>query len=298
MDKLRITIFDPDNYEKILNAEKKENQRNFKTFQSKDIQSIAKISKTQLIHWTQQDLIVPLEDIRGRGKVRTYDYQNLVEALICRELSALSVETRYSKEILNWLRKRKWEFEIYYDQNSYDSMHILKNKEDDFTVLDNEKTRWKQNAPGVQGQQILELIENINEENRFCIKEEIERIIKGTNDQERPIVQKWLDELGKLNKKREEIIANLQERITLSRKQSSDVLQVRRICTIWEYLRLHPDYFEFYLIISIDRDKNRLSAFIYDIEGGSIVFKNKTSIIINLQDLVSEAGDIHERTER
>ena len=68
METLSITVLDPNIREMVANAENKHNQRPFKTYQSKDIQTITKVSKMQLIHWTQQDVILPSVDVGEEGK--------------------------------------------------------------------------------------------------------------------------------------------------------------------------------------------------------------------------------------
>jgi len=73
-------------------------------YRSKDIQTIARITKIQLIHWSQTGAIIPYEDKRGRGNRRAYNWQNLIEASICRELNKFTIETHLMRYILDWLR--------------------------------------------------------------------------------------------------------------------------------------------------------------------------------------------------
>jgi len=153
METLSITVLDPNAREMVANAEEKQNQRPFKTYQSKDIQTITKVSKMQLIHWTQQDVILPSVDVRGRGKTRTYDYQNLIEALICRELARLSIGIRLSKELLKWLRKTKWFFYFSLDDEGFDLDPVINELED-------KVTKWREKAPGIPGQKILSIFDN------------------------------------------------------------------------------------------------------------------------------------------
>ena len=63
-----------------------------KIFKSSEIQRLANISRIQLVHWVECGAIIPLEDIRGRGKCRIFNKQNLIEAIICRELKAYTIE--------------------------------------------------------------------------------------------------------------------------------------------------------------------------------------------------------------
>jgi DNA-binding transcriptional MerR regulator len=73
-------------------------------YRSKDIQKVAKVSKINLNHWVNMGLILPLEDVRGRGRSRLFSHQNLIEALICRELNLLNLGTDVMRRILDGLR--------------------------------------------------------------------------------------------------------------------------------------------------------------------------------------------------
>lgn len=90
-----------------------------KTYRSTDIQKIAMVTKMQLVHWTQTGAIIPLEDARGRGSRRVYNRQNLMEALICRELSKFSIETHVMHEVLSMLRENTYKFEFSISQDQY-----------------------------------------------------------------------------------------------------------------------------------------------------------------------------------
>ena len=57
-----------------------------KTYGSTEIQKLTGLSKMQVIHLTQTRVIQPFRDARGRGRRRVYNWQNLVEYMICREL--------------------------------------------------------------------------------------------------------------------------------------------------------------------------------------------------------------------
>jgi DNA-binding transcriptional MerR regulator len=85
---------------------------------SKSIQQIAKITKTQLDHWINIRAIKPFEDNRGRGKVRLFSFQNLVETLICRKLNKFGTSGDRIKKVLEYLRREEIiESEIrYYEQ--------------------------------------------------------------------------------------------------------------------------------------------------------------------------------------
>jgi DNA-binding transcriptional MerR regulator len=73
---------------------------------------LANVSKAQLVLWTKRGSILPVKDPKLRGGHRTYSHRNLIEAMICRELNAYSVETGLIKEILDWLRRKAWMFRI------------------------------------------------------------------------------------------------------------------------------------------------------------------------------------------
>lgn len=77
-------------------------------YRSKDIQRIAKISKDKLVHWTRIGIIRPLQDAEGRGARRVYSYRNLIEAMICRELNELHVETQTIRGIIIYMGAPIW----------------------------------------------------------------------------------------------------------------------------------------------------------------------------------------------
>ena len=75
-----------------------------KTYGSGEIQQIAKITRIQAVHWTEQAAVIPFKDAKGRGGRRVYSWQNLIEFMICRELNRFSIETYIMTAILTWLR--------------------------------------------------------------------------------------------------------------------------------------------------------------------------------------------------
>jgi hypothetical protein len=243
----------------------------------------------QLIHWTQQDVILPSDDVRGRGKTRTYDYQNLIEALICRELARLSIGIRLSKELLKWLRKTKWFFYFSLDDEGFDLDPIINELED-------KVTKWREKAPGISGQKILSIFDNDPDDevqkgffypapNKIVnnsVSKEINKIIKETKGPEKTKLRKWLDEIPEANE-------------PIKRKETDVPAIITRTHTIWEYLRLYPtSIFDFYLILSIDKH-DHIAVSLYDAEDISENFTiKKTSMIINLKELILEAGEVHE----
>lgn len=94
----------------VTTSGKKDPNVALKIHSSKEMQVHARVSKTQLIHWTERGVILPLKDAKGRGGRRVYSHKNLIEAIICRELNKLSVETRLMKDILHWLNTKRWVF--------------------------------------------------------------------------------------------------------------------------------------------------------------------------------------------
>jgi len=293
METLSITVLDPNVREMVANAEEKQNRRPFKTYQSKDIQTITKVSKMQLIHWTQQDVILPSVDVRGRGKMRTYDYQNLIEAMICRELARLSIGIRLSKELLKWLRKTKWNFYFSFDDESWELWPKSTEFKDKFK-------KWSEKAPGIPGKKILSIIESDSDDEvqkgflykatgkivDNSVSKEINKIIKETKEPEKTKLMKWLNKAPKSNEP---------ESFEIKRKETDLPAIIMRTHTIWEYLRLYPtSIFDFYLILSIDKH-DHIAVSLYDAEGISENFTiKKTSMIINLKELILEAGEVHE----
>jgi|GEM_PF-2513495 len=86
--------------------------KEIKTYYSKAIQKMAGISEIQIKHWTQTGVIIPFKDVRGTGRMRVYDHQNLIEAMICRELNQYSINYGMMKSVLDFLRNKKWRFEF------------------------------------------------------------------------------------------------------------------------------------------------------------------------------------------
>ncbi|MBW1668867.1 MAG: MerR family transcriptional regulator [Deltaproteobacteria bacterium] len=105
-----ISVLKPSLWARILDAEKLLASGPPRLYSSKEIQAKSGVGKIQLLHWTQKGVIVPLKDAKGRGGRRIYSHQNLIEAGICRELSRYRIETSTMKEILDWLRTKRWRF--------------------------------------------------------------------------------------------------------------------------------------------------------------------------------------------
>jgi hypothetical protein len=77
-------------------------------YTAKEIQELAKVTKRQLIHWVEVGAIIPLEDDRRRGGKRRFNQQNLIEALICRELNDYRLPSIMFVQALGSLRGQAW----------------------------------------------------------------------------------------------------------------------------------------------------------------------------------------------
>ena len=58
-----------------------------KEYTTKNVQERGKVAKRILIHWVEQGVIIPVKEDRRRGGRRLFSQINLLEVLICRELS-------------------------------------------------------------------------------------------------------------------------------------------------------------------------------------------------------------------
>lgn len=99
-----------------------------KIFTNKDIQNICGILKIQIIHWVQSGVIIPFQDVRGRGKVRKYDFQNLIEFMICREINRFGIGIHAMKDIVEYLRRTKFTFSLSNDKFEDCPTNIIKNE--------------------------------------------------------------------------------------------------------------------------------------------------------------------------
>lgn len=72
------------------------------TYQHKDIIRVfPDLSPRSLVSWSEKGILIPgVEDARGRGTVRRYSFDNVVQAGIIRELMALGVTFRIIKNFL------------------------------------------------------------------------------------------------------------------------------------------------------------------------------------------------------
>jgi hypothetical protein len=58
----------------------------FKTYGATEVQKITGLSKMQVMHLVQTNVIRPAQAAHGRGARRRFSARNLVEFLVCREL--------------------------------------------------------------------------------------------------------------------------------------------------------------------------------------------------------------------
>lgn len=75
-----------------------------RTYTSGEIQRLAKVTKRQLIHWVESRAIVPHVDDRRRGGTRIFSQQNLLEALVCRELNHFNLPVFLFRVLMTGLR--------------------------------------------------------------------------------------------------------------------------------------------------------------------------------------------------
>ena len=95
-----------------------------KTYHSKEIQQICKISMSQLNHWVMIGAVIPFKNIRGRGKARLFNEQNILEAIVCRELNQFSIEGWFIVKALNDIRKNGFSPVIEISGGSYSKIII------------------------------------------------------------------------------------------------------------------------------------------------------------------------------
>jgi ribosomal protein S26 len=271
---LNVSVFSPNAYNIILNAERERKTRSFKTYQSKDIQAKADISKIQLIHWTQLGAIIPFDDAQGRGKVRVYNHQNLIEAMICRELTEASIGVRFIKDWLQWLRSEKFNFTFNF---------FLKSGRIS-AEIDEEKKKimhWLSEMPEKKGHEILSILDSSNSEK----DNHINRIINETEEPEKTKLRFWFNEY--------EASINRRSLIKFD-SVNDDPASITRSHTIWEFIKNYPpSLFQFCLVICIEKKKT-FRAYICNDDEIHDTHNQRTSIIVFLQKLIREAGNAYE----
>lgn len=75
-----------------------------KIWLNKEVAKILKITKRQVLSWSEKGLIVPFEESTGVGTKRGYDYTNLLEYALCKKLFSLGIGFRAVKIILGDIR--------------------------------------------------------------------------------------------------------------------------------------------------------------------------------------------------
>jgi len=80
-----------------------------KEFRAKEICELSGATKSQLSPWVAAGAIKPLRDDPRRGGVRIYSIENLVEAMICKELANYSLPVRTIAETIVTMKE-----DIYY----------------------------------------------------------------------------------------------------------------------------------------------------------------------------------------
>ena len=76
-----------------------------RTYQSREIQELAGVTRLQLVRWCEGRAIIPLKNAKGRGARRTFSQRNLCEAIIARDLSGHSIPISAIRDVLSFLRK-------------------------------------------------------------------------------------------------------------------------------------------------------------------------------------------------
>lgn len=71
---------------------------------NKDSAVIGGITPGQVQNWSNKGLVIPAREATGGGSKRGYDYCNLIELALCRELFGMGLSIQYVKRILRVLR--------------------------------------------------------------------------------------------------------------------------------------------------------------------------------------------------
>lgn len=79
-------------------------------------------SKGQLMKICETGVILPFRDARGVGSNRLFDGENLLHIGIWRELSALGIDNRSIREVLNLVRQEQDELEEHQDYLLYSKL--------------------------------------------------------------------------------------------------------------------------------------------------------------------------------
>jgi DNA-binding transcriptional MerR regulator len=220
-DDISITAF-PENDEEVLAFTKPKNKKGDKwkgKYRSKDIQKIANISPMQIKHWTNSEVIIPLQRVRGTGRSHIYNDQNLVESLICAELSKYSINLNMMKDILNVLRTKKWNFRI--------SLNVGERL---ITDSFKKSTEWSGKAPGKTGKEILKIL--FNKETADNKLKAIANLIKREKGSKRKELVQWFNEREDVGKELETAMEKY--------KATEHYIRITKKLTIWDFLEIYP----------------------------------------------------------
>lgn len=131
-----------------------------KVYHSGDLQQKAGVSENQIKRWTMTGIINPYKPVKGTGRMHVYDHQNLIEAMICRDLSQYSMTSYVMGGVLEFLRSTKWTFNIKF------SLDLSR-----FVESFLEIKKWENKVPNETTKKILEnqevIADKIRTEHKF-----------------------------------------------------------------------------------------------------------------------------------
>ncbi len=79
-------------------------------YSAAEVQRIARVKKSSLKNWITAGAIKPLHDARGRGKRRKFSHNNVLDVMVCRELSLFGFPPKVFPLILYLIEKESaWE---------------------------------------------------------------------------------------------------------------------------------------------------------------------------------------------
>lgn len=77
----------------------------FNVFTTGDIASLARVTYRQISHWVKTGLIVPEKDTSGTGDHRIFNFRNVVEARVIKELRDRGISLQKIRRCVEFLRK-------------------------------------------------------------------------------------------------------------------------------------------------------------------------------------------------
>lgn len=87
---------------KVFNSGDKLNIERERTFINNQVAQIVGLTPRQVIDWTQRGLVTPFIETSGAGVKREYNYLNLMEFALCKELDNMGLEFQEIKAILDY----------------------------------------------------------------------------------------------------------------------------------------------------------------------------------------------------